>query len=603
MIATARVFCPTCGTRSPDGGTCQRDGARLLDITPDSLLGIEIGNYVIVRALGEGGMGAVYRAVQPAIGAEVAIKVLHASSEAHAKRFLLEAQTVNRVRHEGLIKILDTGYLGDRRPYLVMELLDGLAFCDTVGKLGIKLACHVTAEALDALEAVHDVGVVHRDLKPANIFVTREGRVVVLDFGIAKIVDGSAPMTHSSALIGTPEYMAPEQIRSQPLDRRADVYAMGVLLYEAITGKRPFAAAATFEMLVQHLEHPPTSPRDYVPELPLAIADAVLRALEKDPADRFQRAADMAGALRAAIDTVGADEELAAYVDAHQPAQQRAHRTPVDEAPPTVQVRGSGSQRARTNASSSEAVTRDEGRRAPSHEKPTREDDPREDDPRVDRSERAEPARKRTWMPAFAIIMVATAAVAISLVAFRDRSRGSAPTATAPGATSPATTEQTPATADAGADASASVTTTGFVDVTTDPKGARILVDGLDVGAAPVEIEARTGTHRLRAKLGNRVSPEQTIDFREGQRLSVMIVLPAATITRSTTRVTSKPVDTAIDRDKGAFQGSATSADKKPEERGRAAGHDKGRNPHGSASQSSGPADLLPSRKADPYGR
>ena len=308
------------------------DGTTLVSIQPGSMLGMEVGNYVIVRALGEGGMGAVYRAIQPRIGAEVAIKILHVSSESQAKRFLLEAQTVNRVRHPNLIKILDTGYLSDQRPYLVMELLDGVPLSDVVGKLGIKLATHVAAEALDALDAVHDVAVVHRDLKPANIFLAREGRVVVLDFGIAKVVDGSPGITRTAALIGTPEYMPPEQIRSQPIDRRADIYAMGVVLYEALAGRRPFAAAATFEMLVQHIERTPTSPRDYVPELPQTLSLATLRALEKAPDDRFQRASEMADALRAAVDTVGATEELAAFVEARAPARDAVPKTPPHDA-------------------------------------------------------------------------------------------------------------------------------------------------------------------------------------------------------------------------------------------------------------------------------
>jgi eukaryotic-like serine/threonine-protein kinase len=314
-------FCPRCGTHRDHAGACDRDGTALAAVSLGSLLGTEVGNYVLVQLLGEGGMGSVYRAVQPAIGAEVAIKVLHPSPGSSPSRFLLEAQAVNRVRHPSLIRILDTGTLPDARPYLVMELLDGLSFADTVGKLSPALACFVTCEALDALEVVHVGGIIHRDLKPANIFLTRDGRVVVLDFGIAKLVGTDASLTKTgSGLLGTPDYMAPEQIRSLALDRRTDVYAAGVMLYEAITGHRPFAAAATFDMLVQHLERAPTSPREWVPALPSALDEAILRALEKDPARRFQTAHEMAAALRAAIGTTSTRTELAAFVGMHAAA-------------------------------------------------------------------------------------------------------------------------------------------------------------------------------------------------------------------------------------------------------------------------------------------
>jgi serine/threonine-protein kinase len=316
-------FCPRCGARGR-AGACSRDGMTRVEIRPDSMLGVGVGNYTLVKLLGEGGMGSVYRGVQPEIGAEVAIKVLHATPQSHAgavQRFLLEAQAVNRVRHPGLIRILDTGFLADRRPYLVMEFLDGVSLADAVGRMPPELACFAACEALAALEAVHEHGVVHRDLKPANLFLARDGRVVVLDFGIAKLVDpDGAAQTHSTGLIGTPEYMAPEQIRSQPLDRRTDVYAMGIVLYETITGHRPFAAAATFDMLVQHLERPPTAPRERVPELAPAIDAAIVRALAKDPAARFQSAAELAATLRAAIGPDSGRAALAAYVDARAPA-------------------------------------------------------------------------------------------------------------------------------------------------------------------------------------------------------------------------------------------------------------------------------------------
>jgi serine/threonine protein kinase len=308
--ASTGRFCPRCGARG-EGARCERDDEVMVEPPEGTLLGSTVGNYVLVQLLGEGGMGGVYRGIHPEIGAEVAIKVLHDPAVADgedARRFLLEAQTVNRVRHRNLVRILDSGYLPGRRPYLVMELLDGVALSDLVGQLGPEAACAIAAEALDALAEVHATGVVHRDLKPANVFVCRDGRVVVLDFGIAKLIRADASATQSNAMIGTPAYMAPEQIRANAVDARTDVYAMGVLLYEATTGRRPFDGPSTFEILSKHVDAAPPAPRSWRPQLAPAIEQVILRAMAKAPAARFQTAAEMAAAARAA----GGDQVSAA---------------------------------------------------------------------------------------------------------------------------------------------------------------------------------------------------------------------------------------------------------------------------------------------------
>jgi serine/threonine protein kinase len=418
--ATSAHFCPTCGNRRPGGGVCERDHTLLVAIGPGSLLGTEVGNYVLVQRLGEGGMGVVYRAVQPRIGAEVAIKVLHGAPG--GERFLLEAQAVNRVRHPSLIKILDTGYLADRRPYLVMELLDGMSLNDAVGVIAPPLAAHVAANVLDALAAVHCEGIVHRDLKPPNVFLAADGRVVVLDFGIAKLTDGEI-VTHSSGLVGTPEYMAPEQIRARPLDGRTDVYAVGVMLYEAITGRRPFAAAATFDMLVQHLEQPPVSPREYAPNLSPQLAEVILIAMEKSPERRYQSASEMAAALRATGDATR--DDLVAFVAARARTRQRIRRRPAT--PETIAERASAP---------SEATPREHApsEHAPSEHAPSEHAEPRRSSSRPAMretvSERAPLARDapRRWVPvAAAGIAIATIAASVAVVVGR---RQPAPTMT-----------------------------------------------------------------------------------------------------------------------------------------------------------------------------
>jgi serine/threonine protein kinase len=418
--ATSSHFCPTCGTRGSGGGACERDHTPLVAIVPDSPLGTKVGNYVLVQRLGEGGMGAVYRAVQPLIGAEVAIKVLHAG--ANGERFLLEAQAVNRVRHPSLIKTLDTGYLADRRPYLVMELLDGMSLADAVGAIAPPLAAHVAANVLDALAAVHGEGIVHRDLKPPNVFLAADGRVVVLDFGIAKLTDGEV-VTHSSGLVGTPEYMAPEQIRAQPVDGRTDIYAVGVMLYEAITGRRPFAAAATFDMLVQHLEQPPASPCEYAPNLSPQLAEVILIAMEKRPERRYQSASEMAAALRATGEATR--DDLVAFV------AQRARTRP-----PAVSLW---------------ATRETVNERAP----PASERPPPRSPPTVNERPRALEVRPRRgrWVPYAAVGVLAAAAAAIIVVR-----RGGEP-ASAPAPVAAATADARAVDVAASADGGEAITT------------------------------------------------------------------------------------------------------------------------------------------------
>jgi serine/threonine-protein kinase len=525
-------FCPRCGTRRNGSGTCARDGAALAEVSAGSLLGTEVGNYVVVQLLGEGGMGAVYRAVQPAIGAEVAIKVLRAGSETQpgmVQRFLLEAQAVNRVRHAGLIKILDTGALADRRPYLVMELLDGISLADAIGKLTPALACHVAAEALEALDAVHAEGIVHRDLKPPNVFLTREGRVVVLDFGIAKLVgaDGTAPITQSTSLLGTPAYMAPEQIRARPIDRRTDVYAMGIVLYELITGRRPFAAAATFDMLVQHVERPPASPRDWVPDLALPIAGVILRALEKDPERRFASAAEMSAALRAA--SGGAtDDEVAAFVLAHAPARpQSAVEDPatvgaVHGAPPTTPIRG------QREPSISVAG-------APTHETEVTVDDGPKRRPTAPPPLASVPRPRAGIRRPLLIAGGVVAASALVVAVAATHTRGPEPTPDAPAPPPRVTSSVVPAqpTPDAPPVTDAEATldgaaATGILEVRSNPPGATIEIDHLAAGVTPLTLDVSPGAHLVHAERRGYLAIDEAADVRAGERSRVFLRLPEA---------------------------------------------------------------------------
>ncbi|HEY0194989.1 MAG TPA: serine/threonine-protein kinase, partial [Kofleriaceae bacterium] len=316
MASTASV-CSACGQRYDRAGYCAFDG-QPLTATDDPLLGTEVGRYRMARVIGEGGMGRVYLAVQPAIGSRVAIKIL---SDACARnpelldRFFAEARAVNLVRHEHIVSVLDLAQLPDGRPYIVMEYIEGqtLAAIARAGQVPLGGLVQVMAEVLSALGAAHAIGIVHRDLKPDNILITAEGHAKVLDFGIAKLAPelGAqlSPRTRTGALLGTPQYMAPEQISgSGAVDARTDVYAAGVVVYELATGRLPFAGETLYDLMRGHLETPPPPPRSLRKDLPAAFEQAILTALAKRAAGRFQSAGEMSAALQAAAGALPADE-------------------------------------------------------------------------------------------------------------------------------------------------------------------------------------------------------------------------------------------------------------------------------------------------------
>jgi serine/threonine protein kinase len=273
----------------------------------DSLLGTFIGNYRLTSVLGEGGMGRVYLAEHPGIGSRVAIKVLSEECTRHPElldRFFAEARAVNLIRHENIVSVLDLAVLPDGRPFIVMEFIDGHTLAHHVRNTHAPLGgvMQVIGEVLAGLSAAHAIGIVHRDLKPDNVMVTVEGHAKILDFGIAKLAPGLradvSPRTKTGALLGTPAYMAPEQITgSGHIDPRTDVYAMGVVLYEAVTGSTPFAGGTLFDLMRAHMEQPVPPPHDLRADLPPQIEHVILQALAKQPEQRFQSVSAMAQAL------------------------------------------------------------------------------------------------------------------------------------------------------------------------------------------------------------------------------------------------------------------------------------------------------------------
>jgi serine/threonine-protein kinase len=281
----------------------------------DPLIGMQIGEYVIQEQIGIGGMGIVYRGEQPLIRKQVAIKVLRpevGDQSLYVERLLAEARAVNAIRHRGIIDIFSFGKMPDGRQYFVMEYLEGTpldTWMASRGLLPVQDAIRLADELLDALSAAHKAGVVHRDLKPNNIYLVRQpgggaSYVKVLDFGLAKQMLGeqvASQQTLNGLIVGTPEYMAPEQVRGDPVSTKTDLYAFGIILFQLLTGQLPFNARVVAEYLVHHLEHTPPSPLTLRPELPPALAQLVLLLLEKDPKAR-PTAEQVRGALQEIAD-------------------------------------------------------------------------------------------------------------------------------------------------------------------------------------------------------------------------------------------------------------------------------------------------------------
>lgn len=265
------------------------------------------GPYRLVDRLGHGAMAQVYRGLAPD-GREVAVKLLHphlTGDEGFLARFHREAEAAGRLDHPHIVKILDYGREGDLH-YLVMELVDGPSLQamlrDRTHPLTPAEAVALIAPLADALDYAHRQGVIHRDVKPSNILL-RGGRLddpVLTDFGVARMVEATVA-TQAGALLGTPAYMAPEQGEGKPGDERSDIYALGVILYELLTGQPPFQADSPYAVILRHIHTPPPPPRSLRPDLPPALEAVVLRALEKDPAARYPSAAAFAAALTASL--------------------------------------------------------------------------------------------------------------------------------------------------------------------------------------------------------------------------------------------------------------------------------------------------------------
>ncbi len=270
------------------------------------------GRYRVDELIGHGGMAKVYRGYDLTLGRGVAIKILDpelARDTAFRTRFRLEAQAASRMSHPSIVRVYDAGdeTEGDGSlvvPYIVMELISGTLLKDIIsaGPVPVDDAVRYVDGILEALDYSHRAGVVHRDIKPGNVMVTDKGQVKVMDFGIARAVsDSSSTVAETTQIIGTAAYFSPEQAKGEPVDARADLYSTGVVLYELLTGRQPFRGESPVAVAYQHVSETPLPPTEVNEESPGALDPVVLRALAKDPYQRYPDAASFRTALDGAV--------------------------------------------------------------------------------------------------------------------------------------------------------------------------------------------------------------------------------------------------------------------------------------------------------------
>jgi eukaryotic-like serine/threonine-protein kinase len=310
-------------------------------VEPNQALG---GRYVVGRQLGRGGMAFVYEGTDSVLGRTVAVKVLSdrfARDQSFVARFRREARAAAGLNHPGVVSVFDTGS-DDSVHYIVMERVEGRTLADVLaekGRLPAQQAAGIAAAAAEALAFAHDAGVIHRDVKPGNIMVTRDGAVKVMDFGIARAVAADTA-TQTAAVLGTAAYLSPEQAKGERVDHRSDIYSLGVVLYEMLTGRTPFTGDSPLAVAYKHVNEEPPPPAD----VPSSLQVIVLRSLAKDPGDRYSTGAEMARDLGRAVDarpmevgsSAGANAGAATEVLPAAPPTEPFARPPARRRPPWV---------------------------------------------------------------------------------------------------------------------------------------------------------------------------------------------------------------------------------------------------------------------------
>lgn len=265
------------------------------------MIGKIVGNYKILKDLGEGGVGMVYKGVDTMLDREVAIKVMRpelASQTSVVERFRSEAITLAKLNHPNIATLFSLFREGDEL-YMVLEFVEGETLEDMLqrrGRISQEEALPIFCQALDGINYAHELGIVHRDIKPSNMMLAKDGKLKVLDFGIARLL-GSARMTRVGNIIGTLEYMSPEQVRGEETDARSDIYGLGMMFYEVLTGRLPFVSENEFALMKAHTEEMPAPPRQLNPDISEELEAAIMRAVAKDPAERFQNGGEFLEAI------------------------------------------------------------------------------------------------------------------------------------------------------------------------------------------------------------------------------------------------------------------------------------------------------------------
>jgi serine/threonine-protein kinase len=546
--------------------------------------GLVVGEYRIERKIGEGGMGAVYGAVHPLIGKKAAIKVISADlggDPVVVERFVQEARSVNQIGHPNIVDVFAFGKLPDGRNYFVMELLQGESLRERLTRSFIPLSdgIQILDEVASALEAAHEKQIVHRDLKPDNVYLASLRNSVIqvklLDFGIAKLSDEGNGLrkTSTGEMMGTPGYLSPEQARGRDVDFRTDIYALGCMIFEVVTGRIPFIAESPMDVVLAHITTPPPRPSQFKPDVPPALDQIILQMLDKDPAMRPPIAAvrDMFAELVASgmvpLDVatgVTFRSELARNTrgEARTPGSGRARRASAAGAQgPTVRNRNPSPSEAPTahapNAASASVTPGASSPNAPTwHASPSAT-------PHDAGLDLAAPPRSRRglWIALVALVLAAggiTAAVVLGggthAPAMTAGTTGTTPAATPTAAGVSAATAPAPVLASGSASASGSGSGSAVavraVTLSLDVPGATLEIDGARVAVVDGTATAALsdGAHQVDATAPGRQPLHETIEV---TATTTTLTLQLARVKASAAK---KPARTVKKRPTGAVK-------------------------------------------------
>src|SRR5690606_2359491 len=295
------------------------------------MIGTRLGSYEIVEEIGKGGMATVYRAFQPSIGRFVAVKVIHraiAADSTALERFQREARLIARLEHPHLLPIFDYDGANDP-PYIVMRYLEGGTLKEVMdkGKLPLGDVNHIMRQIASALDYAHRQGVVHRDIKPSNIMIDQEGNAFLMDYGIAPFAGSGEGLTQTGFAVGTPGYMSPEQgMGMENIDRRADIYSLGVMVFQMVTGHMPYTAETPLAVVMKHINDPVPAASQFSPGVPDLLDTAIAWAMSKKPVDRYNTASDFADDITRAVGKTTASLRPDALKRAAQESVEKIHQ-------------------------------------------------------------------------------------------------------------------------------------------------------------------------------------------------------------------------------------------------------------------------------------